>query len=143
PETRPGREASAGWTWRWRLHARGGFARVGKRIGEGMMMLIATLLLAAQAYAPPAGAPAAGPPIGLELKKPKKFDKYYPKDLRKSGVEGRTVIALRLAQDGKVTDCAVRAGADNPALDAAACALGREMRFAKTETAFTGPLPIK
>ncbi len=52
----------------------------------------------------------------------------YPEELRKSGVKGRAVVALRISPDGSVAEPAVESATD-PAFGEAALSAVREWRF--------------
>ena len=93
------------------------------------------LMLAALAQSvpgpPPVGVapPPPPPPPNLKLVRTPNGKRYYPARERKAKREGTTDIGLVLRNDGRIARCRVTASSGSPPLDAAACRLGKDLRF--------------
>lgn len=96
---------------------------------------------------PPSGivptVPAGRPPLDLPIVKQPALAGFYPKALRKAGVEGSSRILLLLDRAGTVTSCQARPVSTVAALDAAACKFGLKLHFASTAIQYPAPFPIK
>jgi len=91
----------------------------------------------------PDATPLPRPPLDLAIVKQPKLAGFYPRDLRKAGVEGSSRIDLTLDVAGGVRACEARSIDTVAALDEAACKFGLKLRFARTENPFPLPLPLK
>ena len=91
----------------------------------------------------PALVPVLTAPLDLAMVKQPKLDKFYPKELRKAGIEDSATVNLTIDRKGEVTACRIRSAPGNPAFASPACALGAKLRFAKAMNDYPWPLPIK
>ena len=96
---------------------------------------------------PPSGivptVPAGRPPLDLPIVKQPALAGFYPKALRKAGVEGSSRIHLILDPAGTVAKCLIRQVSTVAALDTAACNFGLKLRFASTPIQYFAPLSLK
>ncbi|MEO7689941.1 MAG: energy transducer TonB [Sphingomonas sp.] len=91
----------------------------------------------------PAVVPVLTAPLDLAMVKQPKLDKFYPKELRKAGIEDSAIVNLTIDRKGEVTACRTRSAPVNPSFAAPACALGSKLRFARAMNDYPWPLPIK
>jgi TonB family protein len=73
--------------------------------------------------------PPGPPPPGLRIVSKPDATRLYPVRERKAKRGGVVDVDLGLRRDGKVTRCRVEVSSGSAALDAAACELGRALRF--------------
>ncbi len=90
-----------------------------------LLASLAALLLQDGMFAPPPPPPHPA----LKIVRQPDAARYYPKRERKEGRDGTVKLGLDLRYDGVVTGCRVERSSGSSALDAAACKLGRELRF--------------
>jgi TonB family protein len=92
---------------------------------------------------PPPFVPVLTAPLDLAMVKQPKLDKFYPKELRKAGLEDSATVNLTIDRKGEVTECRIRSAPANQAFAEPACALGSKLRFARAINDYPWPLPIK
>lgn len=101
-------------------------------------LLLAAPALAAQAEpVPPPSVPS--PPVPPRIERQADPARHYPARERRAGVGGIVLVGLGVRLDGAVTRCAVERPSGSPALDKAACALARDLRFAPAPEAVPQP----
>ena len=120
------------------------------------MMMTSALALALAVQAVPASPPVAMIPVGVPSPPPPPPPRppmpidvpiayhpdaapFYPRKERRAGVEGTARVALSVRLDGSVSRCRIVRDSGSARLDAAACKLGRKLRFARAAAAATRP----